>query len=142
MKFKKILLPWHGLLCFCNLQVLGQTNLDLCPLCLAKHWWCLLTNTSNQLTCIPATGGYKQIGHDGTSWLKIRWKNKTWYEDMNQKCSLNIRHHEIHWWISYSKNISWLLIFYLTFIWHKLNNASKNLPLVQWNPTPQAHQGP
>ena len=25
---------------------------------------------------VPATGGYKQIGHDGTSWLKIRWKSK------------------------------------------------------------------
>lgn len=48
-----------------------------CHLGYGKHkvemstWYTINNSLNYQTTTIPATGGYKQIGHDGTSWLKI-----------------------------------------------------------------------
>ena len=53
-----------------------------CHLGYGKHkvemstWYTINNSLNYQTTTIPATGGYKQIGHDGTSWLKILWNNK------------------------------------------------------------------
>ena len=56
-----------------HLVILAMDNTKVAT----STWHTIVDNSLNyQTTTIPATGGYKQIGHDGTSWLKILWNNK------------------------------------------------------------------
>ena len=56
-----------------HLVILAMDNTKVAT----STWHTIVDNSLNyQTTTIPATGGYKQIGHDVTSWLKILWNNK------------------------------------------------------------------